>query len=100
MPGGYGRDESTPWGSSGTSYVSTRSQAPPGRDPGGSHRIPPRANTQSNQGNQHANEFANIVSDAPVIKDTTPTYTETFGSGYTPWTTSREDQCFLVTIRE
>ena len=37
MPGGYGRDESTPWGSSGTSSVSTRSQAPPGRDPGGSH---------------------------------------------------------------
>ena len=85
-------DNGVPWGGS------TRAKAPPGRDPGGSHkptynpRIPPRANTQSNQGNQHANEFANIVSDAPVIKDTTPTYTETFGSGYTPWTTSREDQ--------
>ena len=37
MPGGYGTDESTPWGSSGTSYVSTSPQAPPGRDPGGSH---------------------------------------------------------------
>ena len=31
--------------------------------------------------NQHANEFANIVSAPPVVEDTTPTYTETFGSG-------------------
>ena len=39
--------------SRGQGVVSSRAYNP---------RIPPRANTQSNQGNQHANEFANIGS--------------------------------------
>ena len=53
MPGGYGTDESTPWGSSGTSYVSTRSQAPPGRDPGGHHF---GGDDQSSQAAQEASQ--------------------------------------------
>ena len=99
MPGGYGRDESTPWGSSGTSYVSTKPQAPPGRDPGGSHRVPPRANTQSNQGNQHADEFGGTVTqdvkDAYVpFQSSTSNLPDkyTYSGDYKPGKTSRADQ--------
>ena len=64
MPGGYGTDESTPWGSSGTSYVTPGQTSSPYVSSAGPTNEPVNYEPQNNQvsnswsGNDWANEFA------------------------------------------
>ena len=55
MPGGYGTDESTPWGSAGTSYVTPGQTSSP-YQPGGE---------STNQGG--SNDFADIINEANAV---------------------------------
>ena len=86
MPGGYGTDESTPWGSAGTSYVSSGQSSSPyqsgagSTNQGGSNAVAAAINEQNRkQSNEYLNDPDNFSNPQEQYAATLAAYNKKHG---------------------